>query len=245
MIIDHGTFALYAPPRPSIPARPSNPAEEAAWASTYATELHLIRLLDAKVKFLKNAANVDWYSLAQANPNKTFAMVRDGRVVAVSSDPSTLWPIDCRVVETDGAVEVGYAYVNGALAPYVPSLAEAKAAKIAAAWAECTRRVEAGSVSVTTSAGTHTYGIDRTSQENIKAVLLGVLLGATPNPRPWTPRGATAPIQLTHADLGLVGATMMASVDAHVQAYLTHKAIISLSATVEAIQARDLSLGWP
>lgn len=126
-----------------------------------------------------------------------------------------------------------------------PSLSDAKAAKIAAAWSIQEARVEAGSVSVATSAGTHTYGTDKVSRENIQGVLLGVALGVTPNPRPWTPQGGTSPVSLSHADLTLVGGTIMAAVDAEIQAYLAHKAAIRALATVAEVQAYDLSTGWP
>lgn len=126
-----------------------------------------------------------------------------------------------------------------------PTLAEAKGAAITMAWNTCEVRIEAGQVDVTTSAGTHAYGIDRISQENIKSVLLGVALNVTPDPRPWTPRGELAPVSLSHADLTLVGATMMAAVDAEVQAYLAHKAAIAQLATVAEVLDYDLTTGWP
>ncbi len=118
-----------------------------------------------------------------------------------------------------------------------PPIEWSKSVKVAAAWSACQAAIENGSVSVETSAGTHSYGTDATSQENIKSVLLGVALGVTPNPRPWTPQGALAPVSLTHADLTLVGGTMMAAVDAQVQAYLAHKSAILQLATVAEVAA--------
>lgn len=121
----------------------------------------------------------------------------------------------------------------------------ARAKKIASAWSIVRARVESRSVSVSTSAGTHVYGLDPVSQENVKAVLLGVALSVTPNPRPWTPRGETTPVQLTHADLTAVGAAMMAAVDAEMQAYLGHKAAILQCADSAAVAAYDVTSGWP
>lgn len=118
--------------------------------------------------------------------------------------------------------------------------------RIGEAWAECQRRQEGGAVSVTTSAGTHDYGTDRITQDNISKVMVGVLAGVVPNPRPWTPKNGLVPVSLSHDDLKLVGATVMARVDATVQAYLGHKAYLANPArTLAEIQSYDLSQGWP
>lgn len=103
----------------------------------------------------------------------------------------------------------------------------AKAERIAQAWDIAERRIEGGSVAVETSAGTHLYGTDRTSRDNIQGVLLGIQFGVTPSPRPWTPKGEVSPISLSHADLIAVGAAMMGHVDTEVQTYLAHKFAIS------------------
>lgn len=100
-------------------------------------------------------------------------------------------------------------------------------------------------VAVTTSAGTHNYGIDPDTQNNIRSVLIGVVLGVTPNPRQWTPKGETSPVSLTHSDLTLVGAMMMQSVDSYVQAYLIHKAAILALTTVAAVEQYNMTEGWP
>jgi hypothetical protein len=77
---------------------------------------------------------------------------------------------------------------GGTIDPYQPPpLDDQKATLVAAAWAECNRRIEAGQVDVTTSAGTHPYGLDKVTQDNIQKVLLGVLTNSTPDPRDWTP----------------------------------------------------------
>ena len=121
----------------------------------------------------------------------------------------------------------------------------ARRARIGAAWAEAERRCEAGSVTVTTSAGTHAYGTDRSTQDNILRALAGVLAGLTPDPRPWTPKGATSPVMLTHADIKLVAGAIGAAYDAHVQAYLVHKGSILALADVAQIAAYDVTSGWP
>lgn len=127
----------------------------------------------------------------------------------------------------------------------VARLDVARRARIGEAWAEAERRISAGVVSVATSAGTHDYGTDAGTQDNILRVLSGVLAGLTPDPRPWTPKGAVAPVMLSHADIKLVAAAIGFAYDAHVQAYLVHKAAILMLADAAAIAAYDLSSGWP
>lgn len=127
----------------------------------------------------------------------------------------------------------------------LPSLSEAQAERIAAAWSECSRRVEAGVVSVATSAGTHSYGTDSGTQDNISKALLGVLGGLTPNPRPWTPKGSTVPISLTHDDIKLIAGAIGLAYDSHVQAYLVHKGAILAMTDVTAVMAYDIASGWP
>jgi len=232
MLIDHGVFSLYTPALPS---------------GTSPEEARLKTLIEAGALFARNESGLDWYqSFAHQTPNgRAFALVDGERVAAVSTDPSTLWPAGYRVLETDQPVEVGWAYVNGVLGPHVPSLAEAQAAKVQEAWKLSEARIASRHVTVTTSAGTHNYALDRIAQENIKAVLIGVLCNVTPNPRPWTPKGELAPILVTHDDLKTIGAAMMAAIDAEIQAYLAHKSAILQLATVAAVQAHDLGQGWP
>jgi hypothetical protein len=129
--------------------------------------------------------------------------------------------------------------------PPPPDIDAIRRERIAEAWSICDARIEAGEIEVATSAGTHTYSIDRNAQENIKSILIGVALGVTPNPRPWTPRGVLAPISVTNADLTAIGGAMMVAVDAEMQAYLAHKAAILQAPTAEAVIAIDLSAGWP
>lgn len=152
---------------------------------------------------------------------------------------------------------MAHIYLNGVLteitqeeldiinADRTPSIETAKENKIALAWAHQENLSETGIVSVTTTAGTHNYGTDKTSRDNIQGVLIGVSLGVTPNPRPWTPKGVSSPISVTHADLVLIGGTMMASVDANIQAYLTHKFNISNLQTVQEVLDYDITTNWP
>lgn len=127
----------------------------------------------------------------------------------------------------------------------LPPVEVAMATRIAAAWAECERRLNAGAVSVTTSAGTHLYGTDTSTQGNVEKALMGVLAGLTPSPRPWTPKAATAPILITHDDVKLIAGAIGAAYDAHVQAYLVHKGAIKSLTDAASVLAYDITSGWP
>lgn len=97
MIIDHGYFTRYSPALPE-----DHPH------------------VKAKALFCRNAAGRDFYDIAHAAPTgRTFVMVRDGRVVSLSPDPSALFPEQSTLLETDQHVEMGYAYSNGVFGPYV------------------------------------------------------------------------------------------------------------------------------
>ena len=103
MIKDHGTFSLYKPDRLKDDAK-------------------LCARIDAGGLFVRSNG-LDWYTIADVGPTgNTFAMVKDGRVISASVDPSTLWPIDCTLIETDQRCEVGYVYDGSTLAPYVEPL---------------------------------------------------------------------------------------------------------------------------
>lgn len=128
---------------------------------------------------------------------------------------------------------------------YTVPLDAAKAARITEAWATMQARVTVATVSVTTSAGAHVYGLDQATQDNLQKALLGVLTGLSPNPRPWTPKGVTAPISITHEEVKAIAGAVGFAYEAHVQAYLAHKAAITALATSAAVAAYDLTQGWP
>jgi hypothetical protein len=121
----------------------------------------------------------------------------------------------------------------------------AKQRRIEAAWAAMGERLATGTVQVTTSAGTHIYGIDQTAQDNTTKALLGVLAGLSPDPRPWTPKGLAVPILLSHADVKLVAGVVGLAYERHVQAYLAHKRAIAALTTAATVAAYDLAQGWP
>lgn len=188
MIIDHGIFASYTPATPVLPAMPTAPpppagdadaavlaaygvalstydAARAQWWADTAADRKLIALIEAKTAFLKNAANVDWYSIAHAAPaeGRIFAVLRDGVVISQSADPSSLFPIDGHLIETDTAAPLGWKLIDGALVnptTIAPTKAELSAYAGEAAW-----RKEI--------AGKTVSGIPVTWTERSKVLLMG------------------------------------------------------------------------
>ena len=120
-----------------------------------------------------------------------------------------------------------------------------KTSKIALAWDTCMARCEVATLIVATSAGTYSYGIDANTRDNIQSVMIGVLAGITPNPRPWTPKGATAAINVTYADIGAIAGAVGAAYDAMIQRYLTHKETVKRLTTTGDVAAYDVTIGWP
>lgn len=132
-----------------------------------------------------------------------------------------------------------------------PVIAAARESRIALCWSAMTSKMQEASFSVSTSAGQLTFGLDDTSRDNMDKALMGVALAITPNPRPWTPKGQTSPVLLTHDDLKEIGRQMGAKYDSFVQAYLLKKAAIKQAAgatdreTLSLIESFDVTTGWP
>lgn len=131
------------------------------------------------------------------------------------------------------------------------TIAAARATRIALCWSVMTSKMQDASFSVSTSAGMFNFGMDDTSRDNMDKALMGVALAITPNPRPWTPKGQSAPVMLTHDDLKEIGRQMGAKYDSFVQAYLMKKAAIKQAtgaddrATLAMIESYDVVSGWP
>ena len=165
-----------------------------------------------------------------SNREHTFVEMNDGRIVPVADDNP-----DWRAILASG----------GSVEPFTVSVAEAQATRIAEAWVGMLARVNAAAVSVTTGAGTHQYGLDPVTQDNLQKALLAVLSGISPNPRPWTPKGVAAPISITHDEVKAIAGAVGFAYEAHVQAYLAHKRAIMALTTAAAVAAYDLTQGWP
>lgn len=92
---------------------------------------------------------------------------------------------------------------------------------------------------------TYPFGCDHDTQGNIEKALLGVLMGTTPNPRYWTPKGYSYAIQVTHDDVKNIASAVGNRYDSWVQSYLIHKFMIMASNT-EQFEAYDFTTGgWP
>lgn len=134
-----------------------------------------------------------------------------------------------------------------------PDVSAMKAAKIAAAWAESEKRLAAYIINVPISGTPQPFGCDPVSRENIIGINgliaqeMGGLLpaGTVANPRGFTPKGQSAPVQVTHAEFALIGAYMAGAKDSHFVAYATHKAAIAALTTAEVVAAYDITAGWP
>lgn len=129
--------------------------------------------------------------------------------------------------------------------PYVPTLNEAQAQKIAAAWAEHASRFASYIVTVTVNGEARPYGCDPVTRKNILAITNAIALGIQTEPRPFTPKGESAPVQTTYAEFKAIYAAGLAAGDAHYVAYATHKAAINAFADVAGVIAYDVTTGWP
>jgi hypothetical protein len=82
--------------------------------------------------------------------------------------------------------------------------------------------------------------------ENVIGINTAILAGMpVPNPRSWTPKGSLFPIQVTYTDLAMIGGALLATKDAFMQVYLTHKALIMSETDAAAVAAYDVTAGWP
>lgn len=172
-----------------------------------------------------------------------YAMIRDHAGVQRLSD-GALIPSDSN--NSDWREYLAWVQAGNSAKPSpLPALSEVRAARVGEAFATMQSRVASAEVFVTTAAGTHAYGLDAVTQDNLQKALLGVLTGISPNPRLWTPKGAAAPITISHDDVKTIVGAVGFAYEAHVQAYLAHKRAIAALATTSAVIAYDLTQGWP
>ena len=194
------------PSLPVIQARPVQPAplagslsvEEAAahfaamtawdaadrdWSSSTAAARKLKMQIEAGGLFCKNNAGIDWYTIAHAvpGPGRRFALLGEAdHVVAIDVDPSRLWPLGHRVIETDDAnVVIGWRLVGDALvdpSTIPPSEAEMIAYAAARRW-----RAEVGGCVV----DGHQVATDRESQSKLLAEFVAIGGGVRADPSPW------------------------------------------------------------
>jgi len=201
MMIDHGQFQLYTPDLP-----PDHP------------------YVRAKALHLRNQNGVDWYSIAHAPTTSTWAQVKDGRVNSVSTDPSSLFPIDCTLIETDQPVEVGWAYDGTTLAPYVPPLDEVKATLL--------RRLDHAAEQARQRHITTGFGQALTYREKVDQALAVLDLGeAAANALPES--DAIAQFPMLAASIGIEAETLHAAATLVVSRY---EAFSSLGGAIERVR---------
>lgn len=128
---------------------------------------------------------------------------------------------------------------------FIPSVAEAKLAKIKTIWDEMWYRLENYEVMVDIGGTNYNFGCDEETRENITGINVAIARGLPiPNPRQWTPRNSL-PINVSHNDLALIGETIMAQKDLFIYAYFTHKFAVNVLDTIEQIQLYNYKTGWP
>lgn len=125
------------------------------------------------------------------------------------------------------------------------SITEAQEEKINFCWNKMIELTETDYVAITTSAGKHNYGIDKTTRDNIQMALIGVLAGIVTGPKSWSPKGEVIPIELTPQEIGLVAGTIGNSYETYIQAYFVHKAAIKQLQTTEEVINYDFTTNWP
>lgn len=122
-----------------------------------------------------------------------------------------------------------------------------RATRIGEAWSECQRRCHADTITVKTSAGELPFGIGQGTRDNLQSIVVGIEImpaGTVANPRPFSPRGMS-PTLLTHDDFRSVTVAVGRAFDARMQAYFAHKAKLKSMDDPKALQAYDLTAGWP
>lgn len=90
-----------------------------------------------------------------------------------------------------------------------------------------------------------TWHADDEAVQNIMGVVLLIATGApVPNPRPWTPQGSLTPVDLTHAQIIGLGATIAARKDALFIIKKQKQAAIAALTDAHEIADYDAAAGW-
>lgn len=78
------------------------------------------------VAFARCGDGVDWYArIKSLTIGPTYVQVKAGHVIALTDDPSKLWPVGCTVLLTDEQVDREWTYDGTSFSP--PVLAQAQA----------------------------------------------------------------------------------------------------------------------
>lgn len=92
-------------------------------------------LINSNVLFLKNETDQDWYEISAAQEYTIFAAVNAGKLIAVSSDITELWPNGNEVLASTDNLEVGDYWdgnqITKEIIPEIPFTVTAYQAKMA------------------------------------------------------------------------------------------------------------------
>lgn len=90
------------------------------------------------------------------------------------------------------------------------------------------------------------YGTDRVTRENIQGTVTAITAGIEfPDPLPWTPKGYTDPVALSHTDLVTASGAILMKVNEMYGIYFIHKANIMALSDWTALSAYDFKTGYP
>lgn len=91
----------------------------------------------------------------------------------------------------------------------------------------------------------HEWHADANAVGNISGVVLMIAAGVSvPNPRPWTPKGSLQPVDITHAELVGLGATIALRKDALFAIKKAKQAAVAAMTDPHEIDAYDATTGW-
>lgn len=143
------------------------------------------------------------------------------------------------------AWEVAYAAQQKAFAP--PTLEQTKKFMSEQAYKYLELKLNLATVNVVLSSGTHTFGCDATTRENIAHINTLIVSGgikAVPNPRPWVPKGSNIEVQVTHDEFASIGAAIMQKRDQLSKIYFNHKNTINALTEVDVVSKYDVTKGY-
>ncbi len=209
----------------------------AAWSTATSADRRVADMIAAGALFARNGSGVDWYDIAHLppTPGRTFAVVKGDEVVSVSHDPSTLWPIDARVIETDDmSVAAGWRLVSGVLtspADIQPTPSDLRARAAAKRWA-----VETGGC---LDPSARPIATDRDSQAKLIAEMVAIGAGMRTDPSPWKLADGSFS-SLTNVEMLAV----IAAARAHIAAAFAAEAVVLAAIDAGTITTLAAVDGW-
>lgn len=135
--------------------------------------------------------------------------------------------------------------LNGYLRPAPEAAGDYIAGQQAAIEAEFQRRVSAP-IAFPVDGTEYEWHADDEAIQNIMGVVLLIAAGVpVDNPRPWTPRGSLTPVDITHAELVGLGATIAARKDVLFAAKKTKQSTVAAMTDPAEVAAFDVTADWP